>query len=206
LVVASYRRSFFPDSGPIAVASARAGNVIGPGDWAADRIVPDAMRALLQGKTLVVRNPTATRPWQHVLEPLSGYLWLGALLLNRAATWVRDAWNFGPALDAARTVRELADAIVRTLGRGSWTTDQAADHPHEANFLRLSIEKASSLLGWQPVWNFEETVRRTVRGYEALNAAGADASAMKAFMVAEIDSYVSDAVKKGCRWAVSSAP
>lgn len=205
LVVASYRRSFFPPNGPVAVASARAGNVIGPGDWAADRIVPDAMRTLLNGKPLFVRNPAATRPWQHVLEPLSGYLWLGALLLERESAWVRDGWNFGPGLDAARTVRELADAIVRTLGRGSWTTDQATDHPHEANFLRLSIEKASSMLGWRPVWNFEETVRRTVKGYEALVAAGSDASAAKTFMISEIAAYTSGAARTGCRWAGASA-
>jgi len=201
LVVASYRRSFFPADGRIAVASARAGNVIGPGDWAADRIVPDAMRTLLNGKTLNIRNPGATRPWQHVLEPLSGYLWLGAQLLDKNSIWARDGWNFGPGLDAARTVAELADAIILSLGRGKWETDQKGKHPHEANFLRLSIEKASNLLGWMPVWNFEETIKRTVKGYQKLVAAKSSAAKSHAFMIGEIKTYADDAGRIGCRWA-----
>jgi CDP-glucose 4,6-dehydratase len=201
LVVASYRRSFFPPDGKIAVASARAGNVIGPGDWAADRIVPDAMRTLLNGKTLVVRNPAATRPWQHVLEPLSGYLWLGAKLLEKESTWVRDGWNFGPGLDAARTVAELADAMISELGKGKWQTDQKGKHPHEANFLRLSIEKASNLLGWQPVWPFARTMEKTVAGYQSLVAAGTHAAKARSFINKEISSYMNDAGKLGCHWA-----
>ncbi|HMO50425.1 MAG TPA: CDP-glucose 4,6-dehydratase [Kiritimatiellia bacterium] len=201
LVVASYRRSFFPPEGSMAVASARAGNVIGPGDWAADRIVPDAMRTLLRGEPLLVRNPGATRPWQHVLEPLSGYLWLGAKLLETNSGMFQDGWNFGPGLDAARSVGELADAMVKTLGRGKWITDQVGKHPHEANFLRLSIEKASSLLGWSPVWNFEATVKRTVEGYEQLIAAGNDAGGQREFLVGEIQAYTEAAGKIGNAWA-----
>jgi len=200
LVTASYRRSFFPPSGQIAVASARAGNVIGPGDWAADRIVPDAMRTLLKGDPLQVRNPGATRPWQHVLEPLSGYLWLGAKLLESDSAWVRDGWNFGPGLDAARSVGELADEMVKTLGRGKWTTDQVGKHPHEANFLRLSIEKASSMLGWSPVWKFEETVQRTVEGYEKLIAAGNNHEKQREFLVGEIQAYTAAANQMGNSW------
>jgi CDP-glucose 4,6-dehydratase len=201
LVVASYRNSFFPASGAVAVASARAGNVIGPGDWAADRIVPDAMRTLLKGDPLQVRNPGATRPWQHVLEPLSGYLWLGAKLMEPDADWVRDGWNFGPGLDAARSVGELADEMVKTLGRGKWTTDQVGKHPHEANFLRLSIEKASSMLGWKPVWNFAETVLRTVQGYENLIAAGKSHEKQRAFLVGEIRAYTAAAMACQNAWA-----
>jgi CDP-glucose 4,6-dehydratase len=201
LVVASYRRSYFSPDGPIAVASARAGNVIGPGDWAADRIVPDAMRSLLKGESLQVRNPGATRPWQHVLEPLSGYLWLGAKLLECEADWVRDGWNFGPGLDAARSVGELADAMVKTLGRGQWMTDQVGRHPHEANFLRLSIEKASSRLGWSPVWGFETTVARTVEGYEKLIAAGNDPGRQREYLAGEIEAYTTAAGKAGNAWA-----
>jgi CDP-glucose 4,6-dehydratase len=193
LAIASYRSSFFPSGGKIAMASGRAGNVIGPGDWAKDRIVADAMRTLLKGDTLVVRNPSATRPWQHVLEPLSGYLTLGAMLMKKRDDWVRDGWNFGPGLDAARTVAELADEMIKVLGRGKWTTDKKGKHPHEANFLRLSIEKASNLLGWGPVWNFEETVRRTVVGYQALVAAGRDQAKVREFMTREIREYVGDA-------------
>ena len=201
LVVASYRNSFFPASGSVAVASARAGNVIGPGDWAADRIVPDAMRTLLRGEPLNVRNPSATRPWQHVLEPLSGYLWLGAKLLEKDAAWVRDGWNFGPGLDAARSVGELADEMVKTLGRGKWITDQVGHHPHEANFLRLSIEKASSMLGWKPVWNFAETVKRTVEGYEKLIAAGKNHEQQREFLVGEIRDYTKAAQRCHNDWA-----
>lgn len=204
LTVASYRRSFFPPDGMIAVASGRAGNVIGPGDWAKDRIVADAMRTLLNNETLVVRNPGATRPWQHVLEPLSGYLTLGAKMLAAHESWLRDGWNFGPGLDAARTVGELADAMVAALGHGAWTTDRNVDHPHEANFLRLSIEKASNLLGWNPVWNFDTTVRRTVAGYQALVAADVDAEAVRFFMDGEIKAYTQAAAETRCWWALSS--
>lgn len=201
LVVASYRRSFFPPDGPIAVASARAGNVIGPGDWAADRIVPDAMRTLLNDQPLVVRNPAAIRPWQHVLEPLSGYLLLGAELAQADATWVREGWNFGPGLDSARTVGDLAESILKVLGRGRWVNDSHGQHPHEANFLRLSIEKASNLLGWRPVWGFDETIRRTVRGYERVVAARRNAEATRSFLSEEIDAYTRDAASAGNRWA-----
>lgn len=201
LVVSSYRRSYFPPGGPVAVASARAGNVIGPGDWAADRIVPDAMRSLLKGDTLMVRNPGATRPWQHVLEPLSGYLWLGALLLGEGAGQYRDGWNFGPGLDAARSVEELANTIIASLGRGAWTTDQKGDHPHEANFLRLSIEKASNLLGWQPVWNFDTTIRRTVEGYQTLLAVKGNPDKARSYMIDEIMAYTDAAGTCRNTWA-----
>lgn len=201
LVVASYRRSFFPPGGPIAVASARAGNVIGPGDWALDRIVPDAMRTLLHGGVLQVRNPGATRPWQHVLEPLSGYLWLGALLQRDGHEHIRDGWNFGPGLDAARSVAELADEMVRALGHGRWSTDRAGSHPHEATFLRLSIEKASSLLGWRPVWDFATTVRRTVEGYVRLSERQGDPIRARDYLAGQIDEYVEAARHAGCRWA-----
>jgi len=201
LAVSSYRRSFFPPEGPVAMASARAGNVIGPGDWAQDRIVADAMRTLLRDEALLVRNPRAIRPWQHVLEPLSGYLWLGARLREDAEAWLRDGWNFGPGLDAARTVGELADAMVHTLGRGRWYTEQKGPQPHEAHFLRLSIEKAGNLLGWKPVWNFETTVSRTVNGYERLVAAGSSAEAARRFMEEEIAAYEYDARICDNHWA-----
>lgn len=202
LAISSYRRSFFPPGEGIAMASARAGNVIGPGDWAKDRIVADAMRCLLAGKPFEVRNPDAIRPWQHVLEPLSGYLWLGSVLMDKEADWARDGWNFGPALDAARTVGELADEMIRVLGYGSWTTDQNVNHPHEANFLRLSIEKSSNLLGWKPVWDFKETVRRTVLGYKTLKDAGCDSQARRRYMMNEIVEYSKAAHSVHNQWAL----
>ncbi len=193
LTIASYRSSFFPPEGTVAMASARAGNVIGPGDWAEDRIVPDAMRTLLENQDLHVRNPAATRPWQHVLEPLSGYLLLGAKLMQPHELWLRDGWNFGPGLDAARSVAELADEMIRHLGKGRWLSDVHGDHPHEANFLRLSIEKASTMLGWRPVWDFRETVRRTVEGYRLLTDKNTDAGVIRTYMKHEITDYAVEA-------------
>lgn len=162
IVTAAYRNSYFWKS-PVRVASARAGNVIGGGDWAEDRIVPDAMRALDKGKKIAVRNPRATRPWQHVLEPLGGYLTLAVRLAQTPS--LATAFNFGPGPDANRTVADLVTEILKNRP-GAWedVSDPAA--LHEARFLNLSIEKAKRLLGWQPRWNFEETIKRTVTWYD----------------------------------------
>jgi len=159
LVVSSYRRSF-----GLRVASARAGNVIGGGDWAEDRIVPDFVRAVAEGEELLVRNPGAVRPWQHVLEPLSGYLLLGARI--QRGDDVCDAWNFGPEAENECTVAELVSGLRRHCRRSPKT---AATPPqskvHEAVTLRLSIDKAKQQLGWRPRWNLAETVARTVEWY-----------------------------------------
>jgi CDP-glucose 4,6-dehydratase len=174
LVVSSYRRSFFHPaklaSHGVAVASARAGNVVGGGDWARDRIVPDCINALAAGRAIPVRNPVAVRPWQHVLEPLGGYLLLGARLAgvgteDRAAFC--EAWNFGPELEDARTVREVVEALIRSWGSGSWDDRHDPKAVHEAGLLRLEIEKARTRLAWQPRWRFDETFRRTVEWYRA---------------------------------------
>lgn len=165
LAVAAWRRSFFHDS-PVRLATARAGNVIGGGDWAADRIVPDAVRALQRGEPVRVRNPRATRPWQHVLEPLAGYLTLAARLAAAppGPTPLAAAFNFGPGHDANRTVRELVEEVLRHWpGRWEEAGDPAA--PHEAGLLQLSSDKAGALLGWRPAWTFAEAVRETVRWY-----------------------------------------
>lgn len=174
VLISSYRRSFF--DGRVRAASARAGNVIGGGDWAVDRIVPDAMTALLAGRPVTVRHPRAVRPWQHVLEPLSGYLLLAARLLDaregvRAAA--ADAWNFGPTVENTRTVGELVDAIVARWGSGEVTDGSSPDAPHEAGLLRLDIAKAAAGLGWRPRWDFPDAVARTVDWYRAW-AGGAD--------------------------------
>ncbi len=176
LVTSSYRRSFFPPARlgehGVAVASARAGNVIGGGDWARDRIVPDAISALMAGRPIPVRNPDAVRPWQHVLEPLGGYLLLGARLLGGGATVEGRAaacepWNFGPRAEDARTVREVAEGLIAGWGSGSWEDRRDPAASHEAGLLRLSIEKAQARLGWAPRWGFGETVRRTIDWYRA---------------------------------------
>lgn len=188
LVAAAYRASFFAPGGTVAMATARAGNVIGPGDWAEDRIVPDAVRALAAGRSLGVRNPRSVRPWQHVLEPLGGYLRLGQALLEEGAG-VAEGWNFGPDPDEMHTVGELADAFCSAWGDGAfWASAEERYAPHEANLLRLAIGKAATRLQWHPVWNFATAVRRTALGYRCLLAT-ADASAVRAFMDEEITAY-----------------
>ncbi|MGD9612230.1 MAG: CDP-glucose 4,6-dehydratase [Kiritimatiellia bacterium] len=188
LVAASYRSAFFAPGGKIQLATARAGNVIGPGDWAADRIVPDAVRAIRAGRKLSVRNPRAVRPWQHVLEPLGGYLRLGQALLEQGAA-VAESWNFGPDPASARTVGELAELFCRVWGAGAaWEAEPDPANPHEAHLLQLSIAKAAARLDWRPKWDFETTVRRTAEGYRAMLDAP-DADAARNFLDAEIAAY-----------------
>jgi len=170
LVVSAYRNSFF-DRGKfdIRLASARAGNVMGGGDWALDRIVPDCMRALQGDDTIEVRNRHATRPWQHVLEPLSGYLWLAASLSQSdSPELLSSSFNFGPNLDSNKSVQALVEAILRSWP-GGWSDRSDPEAPHEAGRLNLSIEKAHHQLGWSPVWRFEETIRQTVEWYREVH-------------------------------------
>lgn len=169
LVVDSYRRSFF--GGPsIGVASARAGNVIGGGDWARDRLVPDAVRALRQNAAVPVRNPRAVRPWQHVLEPLSGYLMLGARLMTGDAS-ARSAWNFGPRVEETLAVGPMMDVFTRAWGEGAtWVDASQANAPHEAGLLRLAIDKAVTQLGWMPRFTLEEALSATVAWYKQADA------------------------------------
>ena len=174
VVISSYQRSFFSSPDGAAVASARAGNVIGGGDWSADRLVPDCVRALAAGRPIDVRHPEAVRPWQHVLEPLAGYLTLGAALQRRDATGLmaRGPWNFGPTIPNARPVGALVAAMVREWGSGSWHHPPDDGGGHEATLLRLSIDKAQMRLGWQPRWDFDQAVRRTVEWYRAYYEGG----------------------------------
>jgi len=172
LVAAAYRCSLLGPAG-IPVATARAGNVIGGGDWASDRIVPDAVRALMQGRAIPVRNPQSVRPWQHVLDPLRGYLTLAARLMTEAGLDVSlvqhaEAWNFGPSLDGCRTVRELVELLLNEWGAGQWQdlSVRQMQAPHEAGLLVLSCEKACRRLGWQPRWAFGEAVGQTAQWYK----------------------------------------
>lgn len=167
IATAAYRNSYF-QKGSVRLASARAGNVIGGGDWAEDRIVPDAMRALNQGEKIAVRNPRAVRPWQHVLEPLGGYLTLSARLAEDAS--LAAAFNFGPGPDSNRTVADLVNEIVKNRS-GSWQDKSDPLALHEATLLNLSIEKADLHLGWQPKWAFEETIAKTVSWYDQVHQA-----------------------------------
>jgi CDP-glucose 4,6-dehydratase len=167
LAIASWRRSFFNDH-PVKVASARAGNVIGGGDWAQDRIVPDCVRALEKGATIPVRNKTATRPWQHVLEPIGGYLLLASRLssLSKSPSPAASAsaFNFGPALDSNRTVADLVQEILKHWP-GKWEDMSDPAAPHEAGKLNLATDKAFHYLGWQPKWDFPATIEKTVAWY-----------------------------------------
>ncbi|MDX1997663.1 MAG: CDP-glucose 4,6-dehydratase [Thermoanaerobaculia bacterium] len=170
LVADAYRRSFFATPGAPRLATARAGNVIGGGDWTADRLVPDAVRALAAGAPVRVRRGSATRPWQHVLEPLSGYLQLGARLLVATEAergQLDSAWNFGPRAGASRTVTEVVQGLVAAWGTGHYELDPEPSGPHEAGLLALSIDKAVNRLGWSPRWDFATTLEKTAAWYQA---------------------------------------
>ena len=197
IVVAMYRDSFFAHGTDVALASARAGNVIGGGDWAEDRIVPDCVRALFAGKPIPVRNPDFTRPWQHVLEPLGGYLLLGAKLeqarQKKSAEEIAryaQAFNFGPNPDANRRVRDLVEEILRHWP-GSWEQIPQEKHLKEAPLLSLAIDKAKETLGWRPRWDFSETVHQTVSWYRDYfaRAQKSDSPSMIDFTQKQIGAY-----------------
>ncbi|MDQ3052105.1 MAG: CDP-glucose 4,6-dehydratase [Bacteroidota bacterium] len=168
IVVQSYQKSFFPlqewNSHLKAVATARAGNVIGGGDRSADRIIPDLIKSLESGNTLQVRNPDAVRPWQHVLDPLTGYLKL-AFLLDSDAHKYSGSYNFGPNPEDQLSVREIVQLAISCWGTGNYETPQKSKQPHEANHLRLDITKSITQLHWKPQWNAKEAVERTVKWY-----------------------------------------
>lgn len=183
LVTSAYRRSFFHDSG-IALGSARAGNVIGGGDWAMDRLVPDILRALEKRQPVVIRNPHSTRPWQHVLEPLSGYLVLAEKLFNEGQAYA-EGWNFGPHDDDARPVQWIVERMVEAWNdSGSWRLD-GGQNPHEANYLKLDISKARARLGWKPRWDLAAALERIIVWHRAW-LAGDD---VRALSLAQIEQY-----------------
>ncbi|XXK23438.1 CDP-glucose 4,6-dehydratase [Arenicellales bacterium nBUS_48] len=165
LVTAAYRRSFLKEAG-IHTATARAGNVIGGGDWAEDRLIPDLLRAFEKGVTPVIRNPHSIRPWQHVLEPLSGYLLLAQRLYQEGEGYA-EGWNFGPADEDAKTVESIANVMAESWGDGAdWILD-GNDQPHEAQHLKLDISKARMRLGWRPSWSLRTTLGKIVDWHRA---------------------------------------
>ena len=185
LVIDAYRRSFFSGASADAarVASARAGNVIGGGDWGEDRLIPDFMRGALAGEPIAVRNPDAVRPWQHVLNPLSGYLRLAQALHDEPE--LQGGWNFGPALDDARSVRWIADRVSALWGdRLRWEIDPGP-HVHEAHHLSLDSSKARDRLGWTPTWDLEETLASIVAWYRAYR----DGDDVRALTLAQIEAF-----------------
>lgn len=192
IVVEAFRRSYFYQS-PVRLASARAGNVIGGGDWAKDRIVPDCIRALQNDQPILVRNKSATRPWQHVIEPLSGYLWLAARLVTDSSPKIASPFNFGPTLEANRNVAQLVEEILKHWS-GRWEDKSSPSAVHEAGLLHLSIDKSKALLGWSPVWKFGMAIEQTVQWYQSNTN-------KHTITIEQIKRYVEDARSKGLPWA-----
>lgn len=200
LVAGAYRQSFFSNADAMSLATVRAGNVIGGGDWAEDRIIPDCVRALQEGRSIVVRNPDAVRPWQHVLEPLSGYLCLAAAQWRERALY-SQAWNFGPLTQGHWSVRDIVAAVIHCWGQGSWhCPTPTAPAPHEAATLNLEISKALSMLPWQPVYSPTQAVRATVDWYKNRfdQLATFQAAEICRLQIAE---YVAQAASQGVVWA-----
>ena len=186
MVVQAYRHSYFGAERPVAIATARAGNVIGGGDWALDRLVPDAIRAFSDGAPLVLRNPSAVRPWQHVLEPVAGYVRLADALLGGLTVPDDGGFNFGPAAEDARPVRVVADQLASRWGQGArWDHDPSVQ-PYEARLLEVDSSRSRSVLGWSPKWRLDAGLARTVDWYRAV-AAGEDA---RAVTLAQIEDHL----------------
>lgn len=188
IVFASYAASFFRGRPGFGAATARAGNVIGGGDWSENRIVPDCVRALRGGQPIVLRSPQSTRPWQHVLEPVFGYLLLGARLLADPDAHA-GSWNFGPRPEATRTVGDLAAEVVRVWGSGVVEARVEKTAMHEAGLLQLNCDKARNQLGWEAVWGFAPAVRATIEWYRQ-STGGADTLALTRQQIAQ---YLRDA-------------
>jgi CDP-glucose 4,6-dehydratase len=182
LVTAAYRRSYFSperlDDHGVQLATVRAGNVIGGGDWAENRIVTDIVRNLTAGRPVPVRNPQSIRPWQHVIEPLTGYITLAEAMLAKPSPLWCDGWNFGPAASADVTVRELVEIFISAWGAGTWEDIHDPQAPLESSVLRLAIEKARGHLRWRPRLETREAIRRTAAWFRAFMADPARARAL----------------------------
>jgi CDP-glucose 4,6-dehydratase len=185
LVTSAYRRSFLQEQG-IGLASVRAGNVIGGGDWAGDRLIPDILRSFEKSEPVVIRNPKATRPWQHVLEPLSGYLVLAQKIYKNQEKY-SEGWNFGPDEKGIKPVDWILDKMISKWPNSSWKLDTDSN-PHEANFLKLDISKAESKLGWHPIWGLSHTLDKIIDWHRAwLNKED-----MQTICIGEIEEYTRD--------------
>ncbi len=183
IMSSSYRRSFLNNGQPYALATARAGNVIGGGDWAEDRLIPDCVRAIQNKEKILIRNPQAVRPWQHVLEPLFGYLLLGKKLLIEGEKYAQ-AFNFGPNKDSVLKVTDIVEAFINAYGRGQMVIDKT-NGPHEANLLLLDIEKAEKILGWAPQYSALEAIEKTSAWYKHFY----NGDDMAAFTLAQIKEF-----------------
>ncbi len=194
LVIDAYRRSFLLDRG-VGIASVRAGNVIGGGDWSSDRLIPDCIQALIENRDIEIRNPMATRPWQHVFEPLSGYLWLG-YLLDKDYEKYSQAWNFGPNSENIINVGKVVDKIIDFWGAGNWVdfSKDKINKKHEATLLSLDINKAANLLRWKPALDIDQALKLTVDWYKNTNI-------NYDFCVKQLEEYIEIANQKNIAWA-----
>ena len=204
ILVSAYRNSFFsaenPEQTSVSVSSVRAGNVIGGGDWSTDRILPDCIRALQKTSPVFLRNPSSVRPWQYVLDALSGYLLLAQRQGENPGEFA-SAWNFGPPSSEAWTVAKLTDAVIAEWGTGSWVTQDAAGEkiePYESKFLQLDASKANSLLGWKTVYSTKQAVNQTVRWYQETQKMAAGKA--YEFSVNQIRAYAAEAKKQKLSW------
>lgn len=188
LVTSAYRQSYFSSDlyhrHKVGIASARAGNVIGGGDWSDDRLIPDAIKAFESNQSLMIRNPLATRPWQHVLEPLSGYLVLAQALFEKGANF-DGAWNFGPKDDDARSVQEVVNLLIQNWRSPARWKQNSAEQPHEAHSLKLDCSKARQYLGWTPKWSLEQAIEKIAQWQEAFQ----QEKNMQEFTFQQINTY-----------------
>ena len=202
IVTSAYRRSFFSSERfsehRVALSSVRAGNVIGGGDWGEDRLVPDCMKALSDDRAVIIRNPNAIRPWQHILEVLSGYLWLGALMYQDGPIY-SGAWNFGPTDGEIVSVEELVKLIINYWGKGTYSVDKSR-HPHEANLLKLDCSRANSILEWKAVYNLHKAINETVCWYKEYYDSRRGTRIYDT-TINQILRYISHATEKGIKWS-----
>lgn len=190
ILTAAYRYSFFKEQA-VGLATVRAGNVIGGGDWAADRLIPDILNAIDANKNIQLRNPKATRPWQHVLEPLSGYLLLAEKLFEDTPKF-SSAWNFGPSLNDVRPVEDIVSILATALGKNLSSEKMAGNHPHEAHFLALDSTKAQTELGWRPHWNLETALNHIAEWHKAYH----QKQNMRAITLNQIKNYCETLLSK----------
>lgn len=196
LLTNSYRNSYFNNMN-IALSSVRSGNVIGGGDWALDRLVPDIARNLSKNQKIITRNPKSTRPWQYILEPLSGYLWLGALMYEDSIKY-SEGWNFGPNDEDVLTVEQIIGECIKIWGKGSYFIDNK-DKSHEANLLKLDISKAKSILKWKPTYSSKQAIEKTINWYK--NFYENDNMDIKKYSIHQLNNYVNEARKKNILWS-----
>ena len=194
LIISSYRSSFFSEDNTLALASARAGNVIGGGDWSSDRLIPDILKSFEIGKPAIIRNPKSVRPWQHVIEPLSAYLVLCEKLFNHGNKYA-EAWNFGPTDEDCKPVSHIVDLMIKYWGnKSSWKIDDKFN-PHEAQLLKLDCSKAAQKLNWIPKWNLENAIKNTVEWHkEWLN--GGNIKIKSINQIKEYNKYYNDEKKQ----------